>query len=79
MDALKLIVEIIYVLICIAIIVVVLKQEGKGDGLSGAITGVTETYWSKNKGRSVEGALENATKILAAAFVILSVVLNLTW
>lgn len=79
MDALKLIVEIIYILVCIAIVVLVLKQEGKGDGLSGAITGVTETYWSKNKGRSVEGALENGTKILAAAFVILSVVLNVAW
>lgn len=79
MDALKLIVEIIYILVCIAIVVLVLKQEGKGDGLSGAITGVTETYWSKNKGRSVEGALENVTKILAAVFVVLSVVLNLKW
>lgn len=79
MATLKLIVQIIYILVCIALTVIVLRQEGKGDGLSGAITGVTETYWSKNKGRSVEGALENGTKVLAASFIILSFVLCLKW
>lgn len=79
MEALKVIVEIIYILICIALTFVVLKQEGKGDGLSGAITGSGETYWSKNKGRSVEGTLEKVTKYLAASFIVLSIILNLKW
>jgi preprotein translocase subunit SecG len=78
-NILKVIVQIVYILLCIALTVVVLKQEGKQDGLSGALTGVTETYWSKNKGRSKEGMLENATKIMAVLFVILSVVLDLNW
>lgn len=77
MDALKLIVQIVYILVCIALCVIILRQEGKVGGLSGALTGSTETYWSKNKGRSVEGALERATKILAAAFIILSLIMNL--
>jgi preprotein translocase subunit SecG len=79
MDALKVIVQIVYILVCIALTFVVLKQEGKTAGLSGALTGSGETYWSKNKGRSVEGTLEKATKYLAAAFIVLSVVLNLNW
>lgn len=79
MDTLKLIIQIIYILVCIALVVIVLRQEGKGDGLSGAITGVTETYWSKNKGRSAEGTLELSTKVLAGSFIVLSFVLCLKW
>ena len=79
MGALRVIVTILYVLICIALVVVVIAQEGKSAGLSGAINGVADTYWGKNKGRSIEGKLELLTKILAAAFIVLSVVLNLTW
>lgn len=78
MDVLKTVVQIIYIGICVALTVIVLKQEGK-VGLSGALTGASETYWSKNKGRSREGWLERATKILAALFIVLSVVLNLNW
>lgn len=79
MQSLKVIVQIVYVLICIVLTFIVLKQEGKQAGLSGALTGTTETYWSKNKGRSKEGMLENATKVLAGSFIVLSVVLNLNW
>ena len=79
MGALRVIVTILYVLICIALVVVVIAQEGKSAGLSGAINGVADTYWGKNKGRSIEGKLEFLTKILATAFIVLSVVLNLTW
>lgn len=79
MGTVRLIVQIIYILISIVLTFIVLKQEGKGSGLSGALSGATETYWSKNKGRSKEGMLENATKILAASFIILSVLLNLNW
>ena len=79
MDVLKVIVQIVYVLVCITLTFVVLKQEGKSAGLSGALTGASETYWSKNKGRSAEGTLERLTKYLAAGFIVLSVVLNLNW
>lgn len=79
MAALRVIVTILYVLICIALVVVVLMQEGKSAGLAGAINGVADTYWGKNKGRSMEGALVKATKILAALFIIFSIVLNLKW
>lgn len=77
MATLKVIVQIVYVLVCIALTFIVLKQEGKVAGLSGALTGSNETYWSKNKGRSAEGTLERVTKYLAAAFIAISVILNL--
>lgn len=54
-------------------------QEGKNNGLSGAISGSSETYWSKNKGRSMEGKLGNITKILAVVFFIMTIVLNMNW
>ena len=67
----------VYILVCCVLTVIVLMQEGKQAGLTGAISGAAETYWRKNKGRSMEGGLELATKILAVAFVVLSLILNL--
>lgn len=79
MDILRTIVTILYIIICVALTVIVLMQEGKQAGLTGAISGAADTYWGKNKGRSMEGALEKSTKFLAVAFIVLSVVLNLNW
>lgn len=79
MQAVQLILQILYILVCIALVIIILRQEGKFGGLSGALTGTSETYWAKNKGRSAEGKLELATKYLAAAFIGLSVILNLKW
>ena len=78
MDTLRIIVTALYVVICIALVIVVIMQEGKSAGL-GAISGMADTYWGKNKGRSIEGKLELATKILAALFIVLSLVMNLNW
>lgn len=79
MVVLRTVVTIIYVFVCIALTVVVLMQEGKSAGLTGAISGVADSYWGKNKGRSMEGGLEKSTKILAAFFIIMSAVLCLQW
>lgn len=77
MEILKVIITIIYVIICVALVVVVLMQEGKSAGLTGSINGMADTYWGKNRGRSMEGTLEKFTKFLAAGFILLSVLLNL--
>jgi preprotein translocase subunit SecG len=79
MGALKLIVQIIYILVCIGLTFVVLKQDGKDAGLSGSLVGSGDTYWSKNKGRSVEGTLEKITAYLAVTFIVLSILLCLNW
>ncbi len=67
----------VYILVCCVLTVIVLMQEGKQAGLTGAISGAAEPYWGKNKGRSMEGGLELATRILAVVFVVLSLILNL--
>ena len=75
---LKTILSVIFVLICLALTVIVLLQEGKSQGL-GAIGGMADTYWGKNKGRSMEGALVKITTGLAVGFMVLAVVLNLNF
>lgn len=76
MAVLKMILTIVFILVSVVLTVVVLMQQGKNAGL-GAIAGGSETYWGKNKGRSMEGMLEKITKILIAVFIILAAVLNL--
>jgi len=76
MAVLKIILTIIFVIVCIALVVLVLMQEGKSAGL-GAISGAAETYWGRNKGRSMEGLLVKITKILAVLFMVLAAILNL--
>ena len=73
---LKTILCVIFVLICLFLTVVVLMQEGKSQGL-GAIGGMADTYWGRNKGRSMEGNLEKATTDAAVLFMLLSLVLNI--
>ena len=73
---LKTILSVIFVLICLALTVIVLLQEGKSQGL-GAIGGMAETYWGKNKGRSMEGMLVKVTRVLLALFLIISAVLTI--
>ena len=77
MEILRTILTVIYVIDCIALTVVVLMQEGKQAGLTGAISGAAESYWGKNKGRSMEGGLVLATRIMAVLFVVFSLLLNL--
>ena len=76
MQALRIVLAILFIIICIALVILVLMQEGRSAGL-GALSGAAETYWGKNKARSMEGTLVKITKGLAAGFIILAVVLNL--
>lgn len=78
MSTLKMIATVAYIIICIALVIVVLMQEGKTSGL-GALSGAADSYWSKNKGRSQEGMLVKITRVLAILFVVLSVVLCTSW
>lgn len=78
MEALRIILTVIFLIVCIVFTVTVLMQEGKSAGL-GSIGGMAETYWGKNKGRSMEGKLEKMTMILGVLFLVLSVILNLNF
>ncbi len=76
MAILKTILTLVFIAVSVVITVVILMQEGKSAGL-GAISGAAETYWGKNKGRSMEGMLVKVTKICVTLFLVLAVVLNL--
>lgn len=76
MEILKVILTIVFIIISLALTVVILMQEGKQAGL-GAIAGAADTYWGKNKGRSMEGMLVKITRIAVVLFILLAVVLNL--
>ena len=76
MAVLKTILTVVFIILSIVITVTILMQEGKSAGL-GAIAGAADTYWGKNKGRSMEGRLVTGTKILVVLFVVIAAVLNL--
>ncbi len=78
MSTWKLIATIAYIVVCVVLIIVVLMQEGKNSGL-GALSGASDTYWTRNKGRSAEGILVKITRVCAVIFVALSVVLCTNW
>ena len=76
MAALRIVLTIIFILVSVVLAAIVLMQEGKSAGL-GVISGAADTYWGKNKGRSIEGKLEKITKILALAFMLFAILLNM--
>lgn len=73
----EIILGIILLLLSVAIIVLVLLQEGKSAGLSGAIAGGAETFFGKNKSRTMESKLVLITKIIAISFFVLALVATL--
>ena len=76
MTVLNTILTIVFIILSIVITVIILMQEGKSAGL-GAIAGAAETYWGKNKGRSMEGMLVKLTRVAVILFLVLAMVLNL--
>lgn len=73
----EIILGIVLILLSVAIIVLVLLQEGKSVGLSGAIAGGAETFFGKNKSRTMESKLVLITKIIAISFFVLALVATL--
>ena len=78
MEALRVILTIVFIIVCLALIGIVLLQEGKSAGL-GAVAGAAESYWGKNKGRSMEGTMVKITKYLVIAFIVIAAVLNINF
>lgn len=76
MSVVRIILTVLFILICVVLTIIVLMQEGKSAGL-GSISGAAETYWGKNKGRSMEGKLVKFTTALVVLFIILAAVLNI--
>ena len=76
MAVLKTILTVVFIIISLIITVVILMQEGKSAGL-GAISGAADTYWGKNKGRSMEGMLVKITRACVVLFLVIAMVLNM--
>ena len=74
----KIALVIIFCILGVALSAIILMQEGKRQGL-GAISGMADTYWGKNRGRSIEGGLEKFTKIAAVLFFVVALVLDVIW
>ena len=79
MQILRIILTVIFAIDCVALTVVVLMQEGKQQGLGGTISGASDTYWGRNKGRTMEGGLVKATTIMEVLFFVLAAVLNMNF
>ena len=71
MEVLKYIVIGIYVIVCLALIVVAMMQSKDDAGMSGAMTGSSSNnFYEKNKGRTREGKLKNSTIFFSVAIVL---------
>ena len=76
MEILKTVLIIVQIIVTLGLIISVLMQQGNSYGLSGSIAGGAETFFGKNKGRTLDGILKKATKVMAVLFIILSLVLT---
>ena len=77
MEILETILIILQTLLSVALIVVVLLQSGKEAGLSGALSGSSDTYMNKNKKGNLDAILASSTKWIGAVWVALTLVLSL--
>lgn len=76
MSAVEIILGVLVILVSLFIIAVVLLQQGRRAGLSGAISGGADTFLSKNKARTFDAVLARFTKYVAIVFFVLAVVAN---
>ena len=70
MEVFELILCIILLVLAVFLVVAVLMQQGKSEGLSGTITGGGETFFGKTQGRSKDAVLSKVTTVVAIIFVI---------
>ncbi len=76
MEIAKNIVMVLHIIASIVLIVVVLMQSGKSAGLSGSIAGGAETFFGKNKGKTLDAILRKWTAFFAILFLATSIALS---
>ncbi|MBR0163675.1 MAG: preprotein translocase subunit SecG [Lachnospiraceae bacterium] len=77
MSGLSVFVTVIYIAFCVVMVILVLSQEGKQQGLGTIGGGNTDTYWAKIKGHTKEGMLPRLTAILASLFLLVSLLIDM--
>lgn len=76
-ENIKLVLTIIQVLVSVVLILTVIFQSGKQAGMSGSIDGVADTFFGKNKARSLDQKLAKLTGIVAILFIVLTFSISL--
>ena len=80
MEILKYILIAVYLVVCLALIILVMKQSKEDSGASGTIVGASaNNFYEKNKGRTKEGKMKRGTIILGVVFIILTIVLSIVY
>ncbi|KXB41558.1 preprotein translocase subunit SecG [Amygdalobacter nucleatus] len=69
------VIAVLDVIICVALVILVMMQEGNTNGL-GVIDGGAGTFFGHNKARSVDALLKKVTTILVCILVVLTIILN---
>lgn len=77
LTAVQIIVSIFHIIFALSLTVIVLLQSAKSEGLSGSIAGGAETFFGKNKGRTIDALLSKYTSVAAIAFLITSIIMYL--
>jgi preprotein translocase subunit SecG len=78
MEIVKYILMGIYAVVCLAVIVLVMKQNKEESGASGTIVGASaNNFYEKNKGKTTEGKIKTATLVLMVVFAVLSIALGI--
>ena len=77
MAILKNVLIVVQIIVSLVLTTVVIMQSGKEAGLSGSIAGGAETFFGKNKARTIDGMLSRLTTVLAILFIVISFVLSL--
>ena len=68
---------IVQLVLSVLLVVIVLLQQSRRQGLSGTISGAADTFFSKNKSKGLDALLSKLTIVVAVLFVIVTLVLNL--
>lgn len=80
MEIVKYILVAVYLIVCLALVVLVMKQSKEDSGASGTIVGASaNNFYEKNKGRTKEGKMKRATIILMVLFIILTLALGIIY
>lgn len=80
MEIVKYIVMGIYVILCLALIVLIMKQSKEDSGASGTIVGASaNNFYEKNKGKTTEGKMKRATIILMIIWAVVTIALGIIY
>ena len=80
MEIVKYILIAVYLVVCLALVVLIMKQSKEDSGASGTIVGASaNNFYEKNKGRTKEGKMKRATIILMVLFIVLTLALGIIY